>query len=278
MELPEVPRKGVVIGIVIVIILAIGAYLLFFRGSGGIDDGGDGDDGTTNRSPIADSGPDITVAPGETFYLNGSLSSDPDGDPLNYYWDMDIGTDSNGDGIFDNDRNREGVNISFSYPATIEESTEFIVTLNVTEDRTDPLWDHSTVTVRVLVQEEPLPPPDVELSCSFVTPPFGLPGSPQFVLTVTSASRDEFISNYTYALEDPEGDVIREGDVIDLINLSQSAEIRFIDTPSLTYLDGSTDSFSLKEGEEIVEGCRFYLYYMDIRTGPVEAGSVELTK
>jgi hypothetical protein len=278
MDVPEIPKKGVIIGVVIILILAAGAYFLFFRNNGGSDgEGGDGD--SINRSPVADAGRDITVEPGEIFYLNASLSSDPDDDPLNYYWDMDIGTDSNGDSIFDNDRNREGVNVSFSYPLTIEETTTFVVTLNVTEKRDDnPLWDRSTLNVRVEVRQEPLPPPEVEMSCSFIPPPFGLPRDPQFVLTVTSTTRDEFLSNYSYELEDPDANIIREGYLVDLINLTQNAEIRFFDTPALTYLDGSTDSFTLKENEDIIEGCVFFLIYNDILTGSVEAGYVELTK
>ncbi len=277
MELPTITKKGLVVGIAILVIIGVGAYLLFIRDNGGDDSGGNGGGGN-NRSPVADAGQDFSVIPGELFYLNGSSSSDPDGDLLKYYWDMDIGTDSNNDGIFDNDRNREGANISFSYPMTIDVTTEFIVTLNVTEDKDEPLWDHSTVTIRVVVEEEPLPPPEVTLSCSFVTPPFGLPGEPQFVVTVSSATRDEFVSNYSFIVEDVDGETIREGEIMNLVNLSQYAEIRFIDTPRLTYLDGSTDSFSLKENEEIVENCVFVLIYNDIRSGPFESGSVALTK
>ncbi len=277
MEFPAIPKKGLVAGIAVLVIIGVGGYLLLIRDNGGDNGGGGGGNGN-NRSPVADAGRDFSVIPGESFYLNGSSSSDPDGDLLRYYWDMDIGTDSNNDGIFDNDRNREGVNISFSYPMTIEVTTEFIVTLNVTEDNDDPLWDHSTVTIRVVVEEEPLPPPEVTLSCSFVTPPFGLPGEPQFVVTVSSATRDEFISNYSYKVEGIDGETIREGDIVDLVNLPQHAEIRFMDTPRLTFLDANTDSFTLKENQEIVENCVFILIYNDIRSGPFESGSVVLTK
>lgn len=277
MEFPAIPKKGLVAGIAVLVIIGVGGYLLLIRDNGG-DNGGDGGGNGNNRSPVADAGRDFSVIPGESFYLNGSSSSDPDGDLLRYYWDMDIGTDSNNDGIFDNDRNREGVNISFSYPMTIEVTTEFIVTLNVTEDNDDPLWDHSTVTIRVVVEEEPLPPPEVTLSSSFVTPPFGLPGEPQFVVTVSSATRDEFISNYSYKVEGIDGETLREGDIVDLVNLTQHAEIRFIDTPRLTYLDANTDSFTLKENQEIVENCVFILIYNDMRSGPFESGSVVLAK
>ena len=49
---------------------------------------------TENSKPVADAGPDQTVATGDTVYLNGSASRDPDGDALQYTWTLQESSDS----------------------------------------------------------------------------------------------------------------------------------------------------------------------------------------
>jgi len=44
-----------------------------------------------NHIPIADAGPDIVVAPGETIFLDGTSSVDPDGEIIKWEWDMGDG-------------------------------------------------------------------------------------------------------------------------------------------------------------------------------------------
>lgn len=269
MEAPNIPKKGVMIGIVILVVLAGIFYFFFIRSDEGSDGGGNGD-GKMNRSPFADAGLDMTVEPGEIFYLNGSGSYDIDGDPLTYFWDMDIGKDTNNDGINDNDKDREGVNVTFSYPSS-EETVEYIVTLNVSDGK---LWDKSTVKITVIIRGEDEGPPEITFSCRYQAPPLGLPGDPQFIITVNSVSRNESFTDFIYALEDPDGNVLYEGTVVELINLSQEDLIRFVDTPEFGDID-ENDIFTFRETGTIIEGCTFYLFYL-YEIEP--AGSIEFTK
>jgi len=51
---------------------------------------------TINHIPIADAGPDILAAPGETIFFDGSSSVDPDGEIVKWKWDTGDGHTLNG--------------------------------------------------------------------------------------------------------------------------------------------------------------------------------------
>jgi len=51
------------------------------------DDAGD-DDGGSNQAPVAEAGNTVFVDLGDTAHLDGSASFDPDGDPLDYLWEI----------------------------------------------------------------------------------------------------------------------------------------------------------------------------------------------
>lgn len=56
--------------------------------------GGGGNSGAVNQSPAADAGVDQTVQEGDRVTLNGTGSSDPEGQSLNYVWTQVSGTSS----------------------------------------------------------------------------------------------------------------------------------------------------------------------------------------
>ena len=89
-----------------------------------------------------------------------------------------------------------------------------------------------------------------------------------------AVSYAELISNFTFSLEDEDGNRIMNGTLSELIILPPNATIRLIDSPELGRL-GENDMFYIKEGGEIVEGCNLILYYNLLRD-PV--GEVELIK
>ncbi len=68
-----------------------------FGGSGDSGGGGQTESGpsvgpggsTENHAPIASAGQDLTAAPGDKILLNGTGSSDPDGDELSFEWQID---------------------------------------------------------------------------------------------------------------------------------------------------------------------------------------------
>ena len=89
----------------------------------------------TNRPPVADAGPDQTVTVGQLVLLEGSRSSDPDGDELTYRWRIPTGDGTNA--IIRGER----VEYTFETPGS------YIVTLEVFDGQTASELDEAAVTV-----------------------------------------------------------------------------------------------------------------------------------
>ncbi len=98
-------------------------------------------------TPDADAGDDLIVEEDEAFRMDGSGSED-DGTIVEYYWDMDASVDSDGDGIFDNDKDASGVEPTWKYT----KPGEFIVTLIVIDDQG--VSDNDTLTITVEPKED----------------------------------------------------------------------------------------------------------------------------
>jgi hypothetical protein len=99
-----------------------------------------------NQLPITEAGPDQTVSETQTVNLEGSKSSDPDGDKLSYNWkqiggDLKIKIDS-----FD------GVVASFVAPVT-EKQQEIKIELTVDDSRGGKSSDTVNITIKKVNQE-----------------------------------------------------------------------------------------------------------------------------
>lgn len=95
-----------------------------------------------NNAPTADAGPPQTVAEGTTVLLDGSGSSDPDGDPLGYSWSQ-----VSGPAVTLSDPS--AVAPSFTAPDVIG-SVDLVFSLSVFDSNgaTAPLLSTTTITVR----------------------------------------------------------------------------------------------------------------------------------
>lgn len=87
-----------------------------------------------NHPPVADPGGPYTGATGQAISLNGSASSDPDGDNLTYAWDF--GDNSSGSGAI----------VSHTYAA----AGQYLATLTVTDDGSPPLSNSASTGVSVV--------------------------------------------------------------------------------------------------------------------------------
>jgi len=124
---------------------------------------------TTNTPPAANAGPDQLVAANAsclaTVTLDGSVSSDPDGDPLTYTWTGTFGIAS-------------GVTPTVALPAGVH-----VVTLTISDGRGGSSSD--TVTITVVDVTAPV------IASVTATPPVLSPPNHQFVaITVTVAASD----------------------------------------------------------------------------------------
>jgi hypothetical protein len=221
-----------------------------------------------NRAPVASAGPDQTISPGDPVFIDGSRSDDPDGDVLDFFWDMDDSVDLNGDGNFVNDYEYFESNITHNYNIP-SSTTVHRVTLNVSDGEK---WDTSSMTVTIVAENRTTP--TIEMSIRYQVFPGPLVAN-QYIINIDNISRNgEILSNFSYRLEKVNGSVVLEGKMVDLSNAGPEATVRYLDVTGITYVS-ERDQITIKDEEPIEEGLIFYLIY--IRFDEI-SGSVELEK
>jgi PKD repeat protein len=98
-----------------------------------------------NLPPVANAGTDITADKGETLTLDGSASSDPEGKPLTFEWDLD------NDGIFDDATGMKPT-------AAFADEGVYPISLRVKDDKDLTSTDSLVVTIKSEASTINLPP------------------------------------------------------------------------------------------------------------------------
>ena len=250
----DIKKSPVFLVVVIIIIAGVAGavgYLVIYPMFDGDDDddGPDDNDTKKNRRPYARfkvyyEGYFPVV--GEQVWFNASESSDPNGDPLVYYWDFDSDVDLDGDENFRNDNQRQGMNVSW----TFNTNGTFIVTLTVNDTVLDDTYSY-TLLVRVSSDNEP---PLVVLTSSGKKG--GLTGT-LFLVTVASAEPLYLADNYSvaiYDIEDENATLMYESSVG---NLSSDITYRDLDFDGFlsqgdTFTINPSDALPAEDGDLFV--------------------------
>ena len=106
-------------------------------------DGNNCDEG----APIADAGPDREISEGESLSIDGSQSNDPNGDDLQYHWEVDNSLISG---------SQDGSQLDIKGPE-VQEDAYYTVTLKVTDKDGNSDSDH--MSLKVIDTSGPNPEP-----------------------------------------------------------------------------------------------------------------------
>lgn len=122
-------------------VIALG--LITIVGSNGGDEEDEANGGTTNNAPVANAGSDQSVSTGSLVSLDGSGSSDADGDTLTYSWSFTSMPDDSEATLSDS----TVVNPTF----TADVDGSYVISLVVNDGTVDSSPDTVTITASVLI-------------------------------------------------------------------------------------------------------------------------------
>jgi len=112
----------------------------------GLTDGADSDCGLANSPPVSDAGSNQTVNVGDSVTLDGSNSSDADGDPLTYQWSLETPAGSNA-------TLSGGTTVTPTFVPDVEGT--YTATLVVNDGTTDSATDSAVITAQLVVINNP---------------------------------------------------------------------------------------------------------------------------
>jgi len=99
-----------------------------------------------NQPPVANAGPDQIVDEGAAVTLNGSASSDPDGNALTYLWTAPAGITLS---------SNTAPNPTFTAPE-VTVNTSYTLTLKVNDGLSDSPSDQVVITIRNVINQPPV--------------------------------------------------------------------------------------------------------------------------
>ncbi|AHC15948.1 PKD domain-containing protein [Salinispira pacifica] len=167
-------------------------------------------DDVSNQKPVADAGGDQTVVLGETVYLDGSGSSDPDGSPLDYLWEIFAVPETSA--ITDDSLANPGV---FYTSFTPDQAGDYIIRLNVS-DPYDEVADDIRVNV-IAGSSNELPTVSFDAS----SPDYGYTGQ-SLDFAVNADDTDGTIANHAWDFGD--GSTVESGSATESHSYSSAGE------------------------------------------------------
>lgn len=250
-------KPGTIVAIVCIVLIVggIAGYFIYTTYSEDDDDTSKPPVTKINHRPNAQFDyyyPGLFPVEGDLLYFNANRSTDPDSDPLLYYWDYNGSEDKDQDGDTYNDKEAEGLNVS----KVFKKADTYYVTLTVNDTKGEDTFKKNII----IVAKQEYVPPSALLTCAGKKE--GITGTIRYIITLGSIDPMYLAVNYSVQLYYSTNDSLE---------LYYEAPISNL-TGQLTYIDLDVngmltqgDSFSLIPDDTIKahDGDMFAIRYLD---------------